>query len=436
MLLTIAFNDNESLVSVNVPSDMRIADMCTYAANESQRPVSESIQLLHNGRPLDRTLTLTECDLRDNDIIVFVDKASVISGGEPANASSTSLASANSANSNPNASAISPEIENIRTRILYDPEIFAQLSSRFPSLATALHNPEDFQREYMKYFMAQQQNRTVSNAQSEEIEENFMLALQEIPESFVPVQMLFALVEVNGHKIKAFIDSGAQATIMSKTCAEACDLTKLIDKRYQGTAFGVGQTAISGRINMVPIKIGNSFFPCSMTVLEENKIDLLIGLDTLKHHQAIIDLKNNRLVMGEQSLEFLPEHEIPESFKNISQPTQSAQPTQPIQPQPSTPSLPNRPVHTQSTGINESNNQYYRPPPSQAPPAFSSQGQVLGQAPLSRPPTSQPAPNPATVTELIGLGFTEKAALKALEDANGNPEVAASLLFERDYPDA
>ena len=70
--------------------------------------------------------------------------------------------------------------------------------------------------------------------------ENMDLAYEHLPEAFARVNMLYVSICINDYPIKAFVDSGAQSTIMSKSCAEKCNVMRLLDTRFAGEARGVG----------------------------------------------------------------------------------------------------------------------------------------------------------------------------------------------------
>lgn len=124
--------------------------------------------------------------------------------------------------------------------------------------------------------------------------------------------MLYITAKVNGYEIQAFVDSGAQSTIMSKGMAEKTGLIRLMDTRFAGMAIGIGSSKILGRIHASDMEIMGQKFVCSFTVLEDNKVDFLFGLDNLKRHQCCIDLAQNKLHMnnGQLAVPFLSEAEI------------------------------------------------------------------------------------------------------------------------------
>lgn len=95
--------------------------------------------------------------------------------------------------------------------------------------------------------------------------------------------MLYILMEINGYKFQAFVDTGAQSTIISKKFCESIGLMKDVDHRFRGVAVGVGTSSIIGRIHTAKLKLENGrTIECSLQVLEQIDIDFLFGIDMMK----------------------------------------------------------------------------------------------------------------------------------------------------------
>eukprot|EP00557_Chaetoceros_sp_GSL56_P000505 CAMPEP_0176488624 /NCGR_PEP_ID=MMETSP0200_2-20121128/6816_1 /TAXON_ID=947934 /ORGANISM="Chaetoceros sp., Strain GSL56" /LENGTH=513 /DNA_ID=CAMNT_0017885635 /DNA_START=62 /DNA_END=1603 /DNA_ORIENTATION=+ len=135
----------------------------------------------------------------------------------------------------------------------------------------------------------------------ENVEKQYQQMMEEYPESMGRVLMLYIDSEVNGHHAQAFVDSGAQTTIMSSACAERCGLLHLLDTRFSGVAIGVGTGKILGRVHIAEVKVKglDTIFPCTITVMDESlgnkNMDFLLGLDMLKRHRCNINLDRNVL---------------------------------------------------------------------------------------------------------------------------------------------
>ena len=284
-----------------------IEDIKVLIEVESEIPVS-SQSLMHKGKVLVDSTPILESGLLEDDIV------QVLTQNNPLRQQALSLLS--QANSQPN--------------------FLNYLETQNPSLASVVRSGNiDAIEQALMNVLIEQKNHKIEKIQQEValeadplnpsaqleienrikqkmIDENLKYAQEYTPEVFGNVEMLYIDCKVNKIPVQAFVDSGAQNTIMSKKCAERLGIMRLVDQRFQGQALGVGVDVIIGRIHAINLEIGGKFFDCCFHVLENAKIDMLFGLDMLKRHQCCIDLHKNALFLnaGEISIPFLDEASI------------------------------------------------------------------------------------------------------------------------------
>lgn len=320
-----------------------------------------------------------------------------------------------------------------------DPETFAAIQGGTQSFKKALQLAQSRQRdaEFEKQrqiealnadpYDIEAQKKIEEAIRMEAVLENMQHAMEYSPESFGNVTMLYINVEVNGHPVKAFVDSGAQTTIISPECAEQCGIMRLLDTRFAGMAEGVGTARILGRIHSAQIKLGSLYLPCAFSVLEGRSVDLLFGLDMLKRHQCCIDLSTNTLRINNTEVPFLSEHELPDKARRRGEAQVAGE-------------MGDAAGQGVKAGVAS---------PKIGKKTFPGEGHALGAGSSTGPGTATGSasatgartggtasvPSPSNrwkeddIQTLVNLGAPRAQAIQLLEASGGNVDVAASMLF-------
>jgi len=387
-------NDLGQNYEIEVDPQMELENIMALLEAESGIPVAEQ-SISMGGRELNNPrATIYDCGVRDDSVLLFRRKVTV--AGQTAE----------------------QDAEMMRLQILGDPLLMEDIRHTQPELADAIiHNPPRFSEhirqlrrrqnelEYQRQreiellnadpFDVEAQRRIEEAIRQQAVLENMEHAIEYSPESFGRVTMLYIPVEVNSHPVKAFVDSGAQQTIMSPECAEACGIMRLVDRRFSGIARGVGTARILGRVHSAQLKLDDLHLACSFTIMEGRDVDLLFGLDMLKAHQAIIDLQKNVLRIQGREVKFLAEHELPEGARQNSEIDESTAGSSTESPQPNSRQFPS----------------------------------ISDRNPTAQPSSSSSGFPESKIKTLTDLGASREEAINLLREADGNLEYAASLLF-------
>ncbi|CAF1170790.1 unnamed protein product [Rotaria sordida] len=322
MHITVAkFGGSENVLTIDIASDLSLKDLKAVIEAESDFGIkADEMSLFYEGKFLeDDSKTLAQCKLNDYDLITC--QRSTLRNGSMPEATTTLRR---------NMDARDPRqlFEMLRS----NSEMLQQIRRNSPQLVDAIQRG-DFNK-FMEQIAAQSpemqqrmeldrlasldpfdpevQRRIHDIINMQNVQENMEHAVEHAPEVFGHVAMLYINCKVNGHVVKAFVDSGAQMTIMSKACAERCGIMRLVDRRFSGIAKGVGTQKILGRIHLAQLEIEKNYFATSLSVLEDQPMDMLLGLDMLRRHQCVLDLHKNILRIGNVvETSFLPESELP-----------------------------------------------------------------------------------------------------------------------------
>nr|XP_037873508.1 DNA-damage inducible protein isoform X3 [Bombyx mori] len=473
---------NDDIFVLDVSEDLELENFKAFCEIESGFPAKD-ITLHFNGKPLlNNKKSLKEHGVHDGDVIILlhmVNSAQNLSVNDSSQALPSGIASLDFSNiqvpttsANTSMASRNTPVEEdpriIREMFLANPDQLALLKQNNPRLADALltGSLDTFAAVLREQILArterQQQRISLTSRmmnsdpfdteaqrmiaeeiRQKNIEANMEAAMEYNPETFGTVVMLYINCHVNGFPVKAFIDSGAQTTIMSAACAERCNIMRLVDTRWAGIAKGVGVQRIIGRIHMVQMRIEQDFLTTSFSVLEEQPMDMLLGLDMLKRHQCNIDLKRGVLRIGTTGTEtpFLPESDLPECARlsGVSEDdivNQSVKDHEERQIREALERSKQDTSLSNAAGTTASNASTTNPLPQTRPANDEARSGTSGN---SRMPIGDPnitilptdVFGEAEVQEIIALGFTRHQAVVELRRFNGDKRQATVSLFAK-----
>jgi len=147
-----------------------------------------------------------------------------------------------------------------------------------------------------------------SSSQQQDDDQQPPLHLQNNPLLQIPCAVQLITSDAGSRKtvLQTFVDTGAQVSVLSVEAAEQAGLLQMMDRRYAGQAMGVGRCRVLGRLPAGCLVLYLNGEPISrspaITILEHTHdgVDLLLGLDFLRDHGAIMNLRSGEMTLLEE----------------------------------------------------------------------------------------------------------------------------------------
>ena len=473
--------DESSVLTAELGPTSTVGDLKMFLVGSVDLPSNypeHSWMIQHNGSPISASdvTALSDAGVKDGDFL--------LAAAQPAN-QQLRPSTQPSASSNTRGGGSSAELEQLRQHILnhtttrqaVQAQADGELTQDGEDLNSVLNDPQRFAERWSAMetrrrgaaeartrelerldadVNEENQKEILKRIRQEQIQSDLGQALEQNPEMFGTVTMLYIAIQVNGHPIKAFVDSGAQMTVISPETAERCGISRYIDDRYSGIARGVGTARILGRVHRAMLKISDvetgfeDEVPCSFTVMEGKGVDMLLGLDMLKRYQVSIDLQRNCLVFQNGiRIPFLPESEIPKSEFDPPQSTagSGASSTQATI-TPDTSKAPNQQKQADSFG-GPGRTLGSAGAPSIASSSASTKAPSIASTTSTLVPPPEPTRRRSTPSEgssasgpmsgqmqdkveslMTSCGVSRSTAISVLEQCGGSLEMAAAIIFE------
>ncbi|CAG8451610.1 13189_t:CDS:2 [Acaulospora colombiana] len=265
------------------------------------------------------------------------------------------------------------EAEQFRHTLLGNPHMLEQLRQTQLELANAVNDPVRFAT-LIQQMMQRRNEGELQRAQQISLlnADPFNIEAQRMIEENIRLENVMANFDVAmEHTPESF---GRVTMLYIDVEVNKHPVKAFVDSGAQTT---IRTAKILGKIHSVPIRMGNDFLPCWFTIIEGRGVELLFGLDMLKGFQ----------------------HELPEYARTdkISEVTRD---------------------ESSSSTSAMSNMQ-----------SSQASGTTSNSISNSSPSASQSRHPEEHINNLVSMGISRTEAIKLLDAANGNVEMAASLYF-------